>query len=386
MIVLIFSFFVSVFCDVSFVVGASDVAVSTEVDLKNAINNAQTGKSTVITLNKDITLTTLESASNYSDYSDGYALLVIPPDKNITLTSNKANGYYKLIGATNGTVICVVTGAVLRLDGITITPARNVAGCGVSNIGGTLYLYSGSIMGNKAYSWGGVHNDGVFEMSGGTISDCNNTYGSGVWNSGTFSMFGGTISGNVATSDGGGVYNTFRGAFTMTGGTISGNTATERGGGVHIVYGEFAMSGGEVSGNTAHKYGGGVYNAGGGIYDDMGLFVRSAFVLSGGKVVSNTAYQGGGLYNEGTFTVSGGMITSNTASNGYNDVYPDGGDDLSGGNDGFSNGNSGMSNGNNGLSIGGFSLRGIVTICVIAAIIMVCIVLVVLYVSSLKRI
>ena len=146
-------------------------------------------------------------------------------------------------------------GGVLRLEGITVTPASNVAGCGVSNRGGTLYLYSGAIMGNKAYSWNGVHNDGIFEMSGGTISDCNNTYGGGVGNSGPFTMSGGTISGNTATSDGGGVDNNYRGTFTMTGGKIIGNTATERGGGVHIVYGEFTMSGGEISGNTAHKYG-----------------------------------------------------------------------------------------------------------------------------------
>ena len=107
--VLVFSCFISVFSDGSlFVSGAPDKIVNDETELKKAINDAQSGESIVIALNKDITLTTLESASDYSGYSDGYALLVIPPDKDITLTSNKANGCYKLIGATNGTVICVV--------------------------------------------------------------------------------------------------------------------------------------------------------------------------------------------------------------------------------------------------------------------------------------
>jgi hypothetical protein len=76
------------------------LVVSNKAELKNAIDDAQSDKSTVIALDRDITLTSLVNTSNHSD---GYVLLVIPPNKDITLTSNKTNGYYKLASAVHGT-------------------------------------------------------------------------------------------------------------------------------------------------------------------------------------------------------------------------------------------------------------------------------------------
>jgi hypothetical protein len=74
----------------SFVFGASGkVMVSNEIELTNAIDNAPSGVSVVIALNKDVLTWTL----------------VIPAGKDITLTSSKATGFYKLIGATDQATI-----------------------------------------------------------------------------------------------------------------------------------------------------------------------------------------------------------------------------------------------------------------------------------------
>lgn len=87
-VVLVFSGFASVFNTVSpFTSGASDVTVSNESELRNAINNAPTKKAYTITLNNDITLAD--------------STLTIPANKDITLTSSKTTGYYKLIGTVH---------------------------------------------------------------------------------------------------------------------------------------------------------------------------------------------------------------------------------------------------------------------------------------------
>jgi len=138
------------------------------------------------------------------------------------------------------------------------------------------------------------------------------------------------------------------------------------------------MSGGEISGNKATKDGGGVYVGISFISGDANN--GPAFTMSDGKISSNTANLGGGVYisSSGGFDRRGGIISGNTATNAGNDVYPDNiGDGLSGGNDGASNGNNngsssgndGSSKGDNGVSIGGFSLRDILITCVITIVV-----------------
>ncbi|MDR2707212.1 MAG: hypothetical protein LBB87_00470 [Nitrososphaerota archaeon] len=267
-IVLFSSCFVSVFGGGSFFVsGVSGIVVSNETELRNAINNAV--GSTTIAIDKDITLT---------------ETLKIPDNKNVTLTSNKPSGYYKLNGVFDMSTISVLNGGVLVLDGVIVTHTGNAGdragGVGVSG-GGMLILYSGEISGNTVVGWvnphqsggygdalgGGLYNYGVFEMYGGKISGNNvRGHGGGVFNSGVFKMFGGEISGNVVNGEvasGGGVFNAYQSSFVMSGGVISGNTAG-RGGGVYNL-GSFNMSGGEIVGNK-----GGVVTSGYGVFDKNG--------------------------------------------------------------------------------------------------------------------
>lgn len=310
-----------------------DRIVSNEMELRNAVNNAV--GPTVIALDNDITLT---------------KQLVIPVNKDITLTSTSTSKFFKLIGGDTGrstlgpteypqAVINVEGSGVLRLDGIVVTCANfPLAWNTLVSVYGKLILSNGEISGNNLGD--GVVNSGTFEMYGGKISNNNGNagYGGGVYNSdhGTFSLFSGEISNNtgfgvynrgtynqgwnygtfnmsgglISNNDDGGVQNSA--IFSMSGGEISNNVGgniMQSGGGV-ANSGIFSMSGGVISNNQA-THGGGVYN-----YPD-GNFSLS----ENGAISNNKAEVGGGVYNAGTFNRLGGVISGNTATQ-YNDVYP----------------------------------------------------------------
>ena len=298
------------FVDSSFFVsGEPDTVVSNETELRNAIKNAQTGKSVVIAIDQDITLT--EST------------LTIPVNKDITLTSNKESELYKLIGTSydeHGVIvggssvstITVESNGTLKLEGISVTHTDTRVGYVITvNENGKLIMYNGLI----SSKIGGVYNTGTFLMQGGEISNNYALNGGGVRNRGIFRMSGGEISGNSGAI-GGGIYNwggavvggdQHGGSFTLSGGRISSNTAG-RGGGVGN-HGIFVMSGGEISNNNATVNGGGLTNG--------QIIAKASFEMSGGKILGNTAEKGGGVYNffNSTTSLSGlGVISNNNAT------------------------------------------------------------------------
>ncbi|MCL2135040.1 MAG: hypothetical protein FWH37_05740 [Candidatus Bathyarchaeota archaeon] len=196
----------SSFVYVSMINNGGEVHVKSEVELVRAIDNVKIGESTIIVLDKDITLTTGE--------------ITIPSYKEITLTS-KGNNQFKLIAGINRiSTIMVESGGFLVIDGICVTHLEGVNGIGVNNMG-TFNMCIGEISGNFGAS--GVSNRGTFTMSGGKITN-NSCYtsGGGVTNSGTFTMSGGEITGNKADM-GGGVSND--GTFNWIGGEIFDNIA-----------------------------------------------------------------------------------------------------------------------------------------------------------------
>jgi len=333
-VTLVFSCFTfTTFSSVSpFVSGNSDKIVSTETELREAINNAPTKKTYTIALNNDIILT---------DSS-----LIIPTNKDIILTSNKAEDYYKLIGdihvesghpldwshIVRVNTITVNDKGLLTLDGIGVTCKGssdyaitvNKNGqfimhkglisnhfAGVDNMG-VFLMYGGEISGNM----GGVVNSGVFRLFGGKIIDnkiADMSGGSGVSNEGTFEMFGGEISYNIATFCGGGVRNA--GSFTLSGGIISGNMAYQGGGGVYNL-GVFIMREGLISDNNVIVRGGGIGMGVGGGVNNGGRYAIGNFEMFGGEIFGNTAEKGGGVYNFFNSTVSlmgSGVISGNTA-------------------------------------------------------------------------
>jgi len=334
--VLVFSGLVSAFSDVSlFVSGAPNkVVVSNEVGLRNAVNNAK--GSTVIALDKDIQLT---------------SCLNIPAKKDITLTSNTAKEFCKLINMVDGSAIFVEAAGVLRLDGIILAYDEGdwggVWGGGVCvTLDGTFIMMDGKICSRI----GGVNNAGTFELQGGIISGC--ITNGGVYNYGTFTMSGGEISDNRG-DHGGGVHVGPSGSFSMSGGSISGNTADYSGGGVYVDGGSFSMSSGNIVNNTANVNGGGVLVVPGG-----------SFSMSGGSISGNTAEGiGGGVFNSGAFNRMGGVVSGNTASNATGDVYTYGNNVDVSVEDSFE-GKGDFSTGNESLPDGaGFSLWEVVVIC-----------------------
>jgi hypothetical protein len=315
-----------------------DRIVSNEMELRNAVSTAV--GLTVIALDRDIALT---------------EQLVIPANKDITLTSTSTSKFFQLIGGDTGrstlgpaeypeAVINVKGSGALKIDGIVVTCGNYALAWNKLmhvDVCGTLTLYNGEISGNSLGD--GVVNSGTFEMYGGKISNnnANDGYGGAVNNRGygTFRMFGGEISNNTGVGvDNRREYNGLTGGsnygmFSMSGGVISNNNA----GGVQNSA-IFIMSGGKISNNiggSSMQSGGGVSNSGifnmsdgvisnnqatygGGVYN----YPYGNFSLSENAVISkNKAEVGGGVYNAGTFNRLGGVISGNTATE-YSDNYP----------------------------------------------------------------
>ena len=223
--------------------------------------------------------------------NDNLNSFTVPDGVDLTLCLNGHN----ISSSYNGPTIEVKPGATLTLcnckSGGHITHSSSARGAGV-------------FVGQKDDSMTGTgKNSAVFHMYGGIIggnSDGATTtkeyiYGSGVVvMGGTFYMYGGTITQNRADdSYGGGVSVYNNGTFTMSGGTISENTA-KYGGGVSVgiavginhgenkIGGTFTMSGGEITSNT------GMYNAGG-VY--VGSGSDTHFTVSGAAQIKDN-YQG----------------------------------------------------------------------------------------------
>jgi hypothetical protein len=213
-------------------------------------------------------------------------------ENNITLNGNQK--YYPAVEVSIGGTLEMNAGSV-----ITGAKAR-----GVRVNGGTFAMKGGSVYNNYSgndKSGGGVFvdNNGVFNLSDGTISDNEgNRNGGGVCvENAAFTMTGGTISGNFGgdadssySSGGGGVLVDEGGSFIMSGGTISGNTAQSSygayGGGVLVwESGSFTMSGGAITGNTVSAPSGRTY--GGGVCVVLG-YLEGIFTKNGGGVIDDT--------------------------------------------------------------------------------------------------
>ena len=208
---------------------------------------------------------------------------------------------------STGSVIRVGEGATLNLyDGNATTEHRySVSGSAANGAGVATVndaLTSNYQTFNGGYITGGYFPDGY-------------KYGAGVnleGNGATLYMYGGTIIGNrltAGTTGGGGVCVQDwdkSGGFYMYGGSIVGNTSNY-GGGVYVRCGKMELIGGNISKNVANgNIGGGVLVFGG----------NSTLVVQGGAINNNTAVYGGAVEasGDGTVIISGGSFTNNLAT------------------------------------------------------------------------
>ena len=130
-----------------------------------------------------------------------------------------------------------------------------------------------------------------------------------------FMKAGAEIHGNTNTVssgdyEGGGV--NVLGTFIMDGGKISENTSVSSGGGF-VRNGTFIMNDGEIADNSAIHAGA------------IGLSETSIFTMNKGKIIGNTARDGGGggvcVWDDSAFTMFDGEISGNTSNNPDSDFY-----------------------------------------------------------------
>lgn len=228
-----------------------------------------------------------------------------------------------------------------------ICGGAGTSGGGLSNYNrnSNIIIEGGNIVGNTSKYGGGVCNDCAhLEMKGGLIGyNYANSQGGGVYtksaenkwrsvasDSQDFTMTGGIIKRNTANYNngglGGGVYcdctdhalSLSRKTMQFFGGTICGNSAY-KGGGLFQNQGRVELNGGIISENWANYYGGGV--VANGYFDNLIQGRDTLLSISGAAITGNTAQWGGGLYvNTKKCDIASVTITNNTAS--ATDNYP----------------------------------------------------------------
>lgn len=177
--------------------------------------------------------------------------------------------------------------------------------------------------------------------------------GGGIYNLGFLSLENSTIANNTANNRGGGLYNSGLGMVDFIKSVISGNIALDAnegdggGGGIYNVATIVSLVSTTISGNQTPGFGGGINNhgsikkiidstisgnqsiiqlpggsaptgAGGGIYNASSGGIP---VLINSTISTNSAYIGGGIYNQGTLGISNSTISLNVANNGGGGIY-----------------------------------------------------------------
>ena len=206
------------------------------------------------------------------------------------MSNFEGGGVYKT-GDSDGSQSFTMTGGVI---GGTEERDKNTANSGAGVVAhACVFNMSGTalITGNEAPE-GEEH----YNSSGGGVT----AYGTA---SGIFNMTGGTISNNKARFDSG--VDVGDGTFTMSGGEISGNSSLYGTGGLSSSGKKFTMTGGKITGNSSA-----------GCAVSIGL--SCIFEMSGGEISGNisSSVSGGGLRFEGsTAKITGGEIKNNLAAN-----------------------------------------------------------------------
>jgi predicted outer membrane repeat protein/parallel beta-helix repeat protein len=285
-----------------------------------------------LTLNKPVNLMG-NGSSNVFIYGNGSdrVLTVTVPSVSGTivisgLTFAEGDATYAECGCGGSVLITDTTAVMLNDVVITGSVARSGGGLAVfkSNVGlsnGTRVVnnlaqayfnlnHASQAPSNGQGKGGGlfVANANVMLNNGAAIEGNVADFGGGVYlENNVLNMFGGSINDNQAYVSGGGVYiEQGNAAMHKPNGVIAHNQAYD-GAGVFVQDGQFDQTGGDVFNNVASNWGGGVLAAG----------ATSSVKLNGGKILSNSAYNGGGVFiDSGSVDFSLGLIVSNTAIEG----------------------------------------------------------------------
>lgn len=210
-------------------------------------------------------------------------------------------------GAFDGGAIRVNAAGTLFVRNSTIT--GNTAGQSGGGIyfasGGSLVVESSTISGNLA-NGAATTNGGAGINFRGTVTASPPTG----FTANTLLIRNSTISGNVAASQGGGIFldTTFTGSLQVANSTIANNTAGQSGGGVHLVTGggSILVDNSTISGNTSSASGA---NAGGGGIARTSTTAGSVTIRN--SVVSGNLNPGAGVRPDIAVGASGTTLNAN---------------------------------------------------------------------------
>ena len=236
-----------------------------------------------------------KNKSDLTNYNAGGGILVTGTNSELTINGGNIIGNTLDNSAKYGGGVAVMQGAKATMKSGSIIGNKSSTGGGVHVASGTFTLEGGTVSYNNATNGGGIYvqTGGNFTMNNGSIeANTVSTSGAGMFvsNGGTASMNGGTIKENSSRLSGGGVNVNPSATFTMANGAISNNKTTNRsGGGVSVLGGTFTMTGGSITGNTAPNpaydgYGGGIF-----VSDAS----SSTFNLAGPAVIKDNKYGSG---------------------------------------------------------------------------------------------
>ena len=190
--------------------------------------------------------------------------------------------------------------------------AQNGAGFYNASNGSVTLTNAGVSSNIASANGGGVYNLGAVSISSAGVGPNNGANnGGGIWNNGVLTITSAGVTTNTASADGGGIYNASNGTATLTTAGVSDNQAPNGSGGGIYNDGTLNVTGSGVDANQA-AFGGGIYNGLGG----------ATASLTSAQVNGNSAtQQGGGIFNNGTLDVNGARVNNNSAGQAGGGIY-----------------------------------------------------------------
>ncbi len=184
----------------------------------------------------------------------------------------------------------------------------------------TMTVSNSTFSGDSANYGGGINNNGILTVSNCTFSNHSVLSGGAIANSCMLTVQDSSFYGNLASYNGGGIYNGNLGTVVVNN-SIFGSNRASNGGGIYNAW----TSATTVVGNSTFS-GNYATGSGGAIQNDY----HGAVTLINSSISSNRASNGGGISNgEGSMIVKNSIVANSPTGNNCSGTITDGGGNLS---------------------------------------------------------